>query len=92
MILAASAMDAPGSIVLGSDVIASRTLSAISSPLLCVSGLGAPAVAGRNENGRVEISFRPLARGDLAQVHEWLQRDHVARWWVEPMPLERVVE
>ena len=40
----------------------------------------------------MEISFRPLARGDLAQVHEWLQRDHVARWWDEPMPLERVVE
>jgi aminoglycoside 6'-N-acetyltransferase Ib len=31
----------------------------------------------------VEIFFRPLAMSDLAMLHEWLMRPHVARWWGE---------
>ena len=27
------------------------------------------------------ISFRPLTRGDLPLLHEWLARPHVAEWW-----------
>jgi aminoglycoside 6'-N-acetyltransferase len=27
------------------------------------------------------IEFRPLTDDDLPQIEEWLQRDHVARWW-----------
>jgi aminoglycoside 6'-N-acetyltransferase len=29
----------------------------------------------------VEIAFRPLREEDLPQLHEWLQREHVRRWW-----------
>ncbi|HET7567568.1 MAG TPA: GNAT family N-acetyltransferase [Gaiellaceae bacterium] len=28
-----------------------------------------------------EIAFRPLREDDLPQLHEWLQREHVRRWW-----------
>jgi RimJ/RimL family protein N-acetyltransferase len=27
------------------------------------------------------IDFRPLSRGDLKLLHEWLRREHVRRWW-----------
>lgn len=27
------------------------------------------------------IEFRPLREEDLALLHEWLQREHVRRWW-----------
>jgi aminoglycoside 6'-N-acetyltransferase len=30
------------------------------------------------------LSFRPLARGDLAQLSLWLAEPHVARWWRDP--------
>ena len=30
-----------------------------------------------------EIGFRPLERDDLGLMHEWLQREHVRRWWDE---------
>lgn len=30
------------------------------------------------------LSFRPLAPGDLFQLHEWLSRPHVVQWWGEP--------
>jgi aminoglycoside 6'-N-acetyltransferase Ib len=30
-----------------------------------------------NEN----VTFHPLALGDLAMLHDWLNRDHVAKWW-----------
>jgi RimJ/RimL family protein N-acetyltransferase len=29
----------------------------------------------------VEIAFRPLLADDLPLLHEWLQREHVRRWW-----------
>lgn len=27
------------------------------------------------------LDFRPLARGDLALLHEWLRRPHLVEWW-----------
>lgn len=30
------------------------------------------------------IEFRPLTEADLPLVDEWLQREHVARWWHKP--------
>ena len=32
-------------------------------------------------------TFRPLTRQDLAMVHQWLQRPHVAEWWPDPPTL-----
>ena len=29
----------------------------------------------------MNIEFRPLVAADLPQLHEWLQRPHVRRWW-----------
>ncbi|HEV2592747.1 MAG TPA: GNAT family N-acetyltransferase [Gaiellaceae bacterium] len=37
-----------------------------------------------------ELTFRPLARGDLPLLHEWLQRPHVKRWWSDHDTLEEV--
>jgi aminoglycoside 6'-N-acetyltransferase len=34
------------------------------------------------------IEFRPLAVGDLELLREWLGREHVARWWSEPIENE----
>ncbi|HET7572719.1 MAG TPA: GNAT family N-acetyltransferase [Gaiellaceae bacterium] len=28
-----------------------------------------------------EIRFRPLRQDDLPLLHDWLQREHVRRWW-----------
>ena len=33
-------------------------------------------------------TFRPLTRADLAMLHGWLQRPHVAEWWHEPTTLD----
>jgi RimJ/RimL family protein N-acetyltransferase len=33
-----------------------------------------------------------MTAGDLSLMHEWLQRDHVRRWWREHDTYERVVE
>ena len=38
------------------------------------------------------ISFRPLTRGDLPLLHEWLTRPHVAEWWGPPPSLAEVEE
>lgn len=38
------------------------------------------------------IGFRPLGREDLRVLHEWLQREHVRRWWSEHRTYEEVVE
>lgn len=35
-----------------------------------------------------DLWFRPLARADLALLHEWVGRPHVAQWWGEPARLE----
>src|SRR5690349_18635881 len=37
-----------------------------------------------------EISFRPMTRADLPVVHEWLNREHVRRWWRDSRRLEQV--
>ena len=34
------------------------------------------------------IEFRPLTEGDLPLLGEWLRREHVARWWREPIEHE----
>ena len=36
------------------------------------------------------IAFRPLVASDLAQLHEWLQREHVRRWWDDHETLDEV--
>jgi aminoglycoside 6'-N-acetyltransferase len=36
------------------------------------------------------ISFRPMTRADLPVVHEWLNRDHVSRWWRDSSRFEQV--
>jgi RimJ/RimL family protein N-acetyltransferase len=36
------------------------------------------------------FEFRPLTREDLAMLHEWLNRPHVARWWPDAGDLEEV--
>jgi RimJ/RimL family protein N-acetyltransferase len=40
----------------------------------------------------VNVGFRPLREADLRLVHEWLQREHVRRWWDEHEMYEDVVE
>ena len=35
--------------------------------------------------GARAISFRPLTRGDLPRLVEWIARPHVAEWWNEPV-------
>jgi aminoglycoside 6'-N-acetyltransferase len=34
------------------------------------------------------IEFRPLTEADLGLVRDWLGREHVARWWSEPVEQE----
>jgi aminoglycoside 6'-N-acetyltransferase len=36
------------------------------------------------------ISFRPLVASDLPQLHAWLQREHVKRWWDDHETLDEV--
>ena len=38
------------------------------------------------------IAFRPLEVANLRLMHEWLQREHVRRWWDEHVTYESVVE
>jgi aminoglycoside 6'-N-acetyltransferase len=39
-----------------------------------------------------DVAFRPLAERDLPLLHEWQQREHVARWWRERRSYEQTVE
>jgi aminoglycoside 6'-N-acetyltransferase len=39
----------------------------------------------------VNLSFRPLTVTDLAQLHAWLQRPHVRRWWRDTDTYEETV-
>lgn len=34
------------------------------------------------------IEFRPLAESDLPLLRTWLEREHVRRWWREPIEHE----
>lgn len=36
------------------------------------------------------IAFRPLVATDLPQLHVWLQREHVKRWWNDRETLDEV--
>jgi RimJ/RimL family protein N-acetyltransferase len=36
------------------------------------------------------LTFRRLTRDDLATLHEWVQRPHVAEWWTEPRELAEI--
>jgi aminoglycoside 6'-N-acetyltransferase len=38
----------------------------------------------------VNLSFRALLADDLPQLHEWLQREHVKRWWRESETYDEV--
>jgi aminoglycoside 6'-N-acetyltransferase len=38
------------------------------------------------------LRFRQMTVDDLRLMHEWLQRDHVRRWWSERESYEQVVE
>jgi RimJ/RimL family protein N-acetyltransferase len=40
----------------------------------------------------VRIGFRPLTAGDLRLLYEWLQREHVQRWWTDRETYEEVVQ
>jgi aminoglycoside 6'-N-acetyltransferase len=40
----------------------------------------------------VRIGFRPLTAGDLPLLYEWLQREHVQRWWTDRETYDAVVE
>jgi RimJ/RimL family protein N-acetyltransferase len=39
----------------------------------------------------VRIDFRRLTARDLPLLHEWLQREHVRRWWTDRETYEEVV-
>jgi RimJ/RimL family protein N-acetyltransferase len=38
------------------------------------------------------VGFRPLAEPDLRLLYEWLQREHVKRWWNDRETFAEVVE
>jgi aminoglycoside 6'-N-acetyltransferase len=38
-----------------------------------------------------EVRFRPLRESDLPLLHEWLQREHVRRWWRDSRTLDETV-
>jgi Acetyltransferase (GNAT) domain len=31
------------------------------------------------------IEFTPLTQDDLPQIEQWLRREHVSRWWRDPI-------
>jgi RimJ/RimL family protein N-acetyltransferase len=39
-----------------------------------------------------DISFRPITRDDLALIHQWILRPHVAEWWQSPRSIADVEE
>lgn len=40
----------------------------------------------------MKVAFRPMTKDDLPVMHEWLQREHVRRWWNKRETLEDVVQ
>jgi len=40
----------------------------------------------------VRIGFRLLMAGDLPLLYEWLQREHVQRWWTDRETYDEVVQ
>ncbi len=39
-----------------------------------------------------EFRFEPIVEQDLAMLHEWLQRPHVAQWWGPAEPIDELRE
>lgn len=39
----------------------------------------------------MKIAFRSMTAEDLGVMHEWLQREHVRRWWTDRQTYEDVV-
>lgn len=37
-----------------------------------------------------EFRFEPIAEDDLARLHEWLKRPHVAQWWGPAEPIDEL--
>jgi len=40
----------------------------------------------------VKIAFRSLTASDLPLLHDWLQREHIRRWWTDRETYEEVVQ
>jgi RimJ/RimL family protein N-acetyltransferase len=40
----------------------------------------------------MSVAFRPMTAEDLPVLHEWLQREHVRRWWTRRETLDDVRE
>jgi RimJ/RimL family protein N-acetyltransferase len=40
----------------------------------------------------VRIGFRPLTADELPLLYEWLQRDHIQRWWTDRETYDEVVQ
>ena len=40
----------------------------------------------------MRIGFRPLTTSDLPLLYEWLQREHVKRWWTDRETYDEVVQ
>ena len=40
----------------------------------------------------MRIGFRPLTADELPLLYEWLQREHIQRWWTDRETYEEVVE
>jgi RimJ/RimL family protein N-acetyltransferase len=40
----------------------------------------------------MSVAFRPMTADDLPVLHEWLQREHVRRWWTRRETLDDVTE
>ena len=40
----------------------------------------------------MRIGFRPLTADELPLLYEWLQREHVKRWWTDRETYDEVVQ
>jgi aminoglycoside 6'-N-acetyltransferase len=40
----------------------------------------------------VRIGFRPLTADELPLLYEWLQREHIQRWWTDRETFDEVVQ
>ncbi len=40
----------------------------------------------------MKIAFRSLTASDLPLLHDWLQREHIRRWWTDRETYEEVVQ
>ena len=40
----------------------------------------------------MRIGFRPLTADELPLLYEWLQREHIQRWWTDRETYDEVVQ